>query len=163
MSKTTTQAAVPGVMDLLKHQRQRVSIDLLNRYNQQDFLEARRLLNHLDEERQVGKRAGPEGDGLRAEHRRALDLVLGYYEDLAITIRVGAADEEILYLSLARVVKADFDLARLSVAKRREERENNAIYYETECLVRAWEAERSYSKPARSLGPYLKPRATNSD
>ena len=150
--RTTTKATsrhegfesiATAVAELAMIQRQRTSLELSNRYNQADFQAARRVLNELANEVPLPKK-------LNHVQREAWDLVLGYYEDVAIAIRLHAADEMLLYSSLVRVVQMDWLSSREYVNERRDElKRRNRSLADTFCaefqeLARRWSDMVSY-------------------
>jgi hypothetical protein len=141
----------PQILDrldlMLVQQMRSVSFQLLAQYNQPQFVQARDLIDRLPEDIEPAR--------IREDQslRQAAELVLGYYEDVAIAVQERAADERTLYLSLLRVAQTDW-LRLGSYANQKRDDLCSEIFRGAEELAGSW-SRGEFLSTGREVDPDL--------
>ena len=123
----------------LLRDKQKSSFDMLDMLNRPEFVEVREFVeehveNHVEiSARQLYAKITEDRDLLKAA-----TIVLGIFEDMSIAIQREYAEEEILYLSLSRIVPYIYGALRPYIEQVRELKNEPRYHIEVEKLVQSW-------------------------
>lgn len=126
----------------LYRDRQKRSYEILDSFNRVDSVTVRITVDEAMDKAETPSlvyktiRSDPQKDaGVRH--------LLGVFEDLAIAVRSGYADEGVLYWSLNQLAVRYFDVFKPYIDEVRRDRRNQTLFIEFERLAAAWRTSRS--------------------
>ena len=126
----------------LKRERQVTSFQIINALNGLDKVNVRRLVEDI-KEKHLSKEQVYEEVTANTDLWKGVISILGEFEDLAIAVRMGYADERVLYDSLKYIAAQITDKLAGYIDVLRERRRDRELYVEIIELVRCWRAGRS--------------------
>lgn len=148
------------LLSRLEADRLKRTFEILDRLNSPDLAGARRSLNaKIDHRNLAPAELFKQVTGDLALYTE-VTLLLGLYEDMAIAIQAGYADEDVLFKGLAWPVHWAWESLGGFTHELRKARDRPTIYLQFQELAAAWEAKTALSSPGRLLSHTFEHKTT---
>ncbi len=130
-----------GLSLKIRHDRVSRAFEFLEQTNRIEFTQALAFVEQINvEDKPDEKYKALRSDGKDAQVRFLLNML----EDIAIAVRTGYADEEVLFSSLSGIVDRSYNKLTFYIKRLREEfkDKDDTIYCEIQKLVSLWNKRR---------------------
>lgn len=135
----------------VERQKQQASFEILSLLNRPEFVEVRYFLeNEVSAHETLSDSDLYEKIAQNTKLDNSVTIVLGTFEDASIAIQQDFVSEDMLYLSIADMVKLNHRGLRGYIEQLRKHRGIASYFVEFEQLCNAWEAGRKLSDGTRT-------------